>query len=228
MLKIRMNQKSPVDLGGYTFKSSDLINLALRHRSVGKPDNERLEFLGDSLLGMIVAEWLFQQNPKFDEGQLTRMRARLVCGETLTILAKNLDLSCWVQLGPGEKKTGGSRRASILADAFEAVIAAIYLESGMDVTREWVVAQFLPIVDERLQERPLKDAKTRLQEWVQKRKLTLPQYTLLKSFGPDHNQTFVIECTMGAYRYQASASSRRKAEQLAAENILKMITESEL
>ncbi len=215
--------KNPRELSGYIFKNPELLRMALRHRSVGKPHNERLEFLGDSLLGAVVAEWLFQHYPKLDEGDLTRMRSRLVCGDSLARLAQDLGLGQRIELGPGEKKAGGHRRDSILADAFEAVIAAIYLDSDFTTMRQWVLQQITPVVDERMQERPLKDAKTRLQEWLQKQGLPLPEYVLMKEEGPEHRRVFHVACKTAAYTEQAQGSSRKRAEQQAAEQMLQRL-----
>ncbi len=219
--------KTLPDLSGYTFNNPELLRMALRHRSVGKPHNERLEFLGDSMLGAVVAEWLFQHYPKLDEGDLTRMRSRLVCGESLSRLARDLGLGQWIELGPGEKKAGGHRRDSILADAFEAVIAAIYLDSDFATMRQWVLRQITPVVESRMKERPLKDAKTRLQEWLQKQGMPLPEYELLKEEGPEHQRVFYVACRTETGCEQAEGSSRKRAEQQAAEQMLVRLQEQQ-
>ena len=219
--------KTLPDLSGYTFNNPVLFRMALRHRSVGKPHNERLEFLGDSMLGAVVAEWLFQHYPKLDEGDLTRMRSRLVCGESLSRLARDLGLGQWIELGPGEKKAGGHRRDSILADAFEAVIAAIYLDSDFATMRQWVLRQITPVVESRMKERPLKDAKTRLQEWLQKQGMPLPEYELLKEEGPEHQRVFYVACRTETGCEQAEGSSRKRAEQQAAEQMLVRLQEQQ-
>ncbi len=207
-------------LAGYTFDNPELLRTALRHRSAGKPHNERLEFLGDSLLGAVVAEWLYQNHPDLDEGDLTRMRSRLVCGDSLTHLARDLQLGQYIQLGPGELKSGGHRRDSILADAFEAVIAAIYLDSDFNTMRKWLLARIEPVAEQRLRERPLKDAKTRLQEWLQQYGRPLPEYELVAEEGPEHRRIFHVLCRVEGAEEQASGSSRKRAEQQAAEQML--------
>ncbi len=208
------------ELAGYRFRQPELLRTALRHRSAGKPHNERLEFLGDSLLGTVVAEWLYREHGDCDEGDLTRMRSRLVCGESLTLLARQLELGHYIRLGPGEMKAGGHRRDSILADAFEAVVAAIYLDSDFSTLQQWLLALLRPVAEQRFRERPLKDAKTRLQEWLQKRRQPLPEYRLIAEEGPEHRRTFRVACVVDGHEEQASGSSRKKAEQQAAEQML--------
>ncbi len=214
-------------LAGYHFQQPELLRTALRHRSAGRPHNERLEFLGDSLLGMMVAEWLYENHPEQDEGELTRMRSRLVCGESLTELARRLELGQWIELGPGELKSGGHRRDSILADAFEALLAAIYLDSDLETARAWLLAQLEPVVEKRLNERPLKDAKTRLQEWLQKRGRALPEYRLEREEGPEHRRVFHVVCRVGEHEERAAGTSRKRAEQQAAEQMLSWSREQE-
>ena len=174
----------------YRFRDPALAQLALTHRSIGKPNNERLEFLGDALLGAIVAEMLYEVHPHASEGELSRLRAQLVNGQALAVVARELDLGDGLKLGPGELKSGGFRRDSILADAFEAMVAAVYLDGGFDACRETVRGLFA----ERIAalRRSSKDAKTRLQEWLQAKGLPLPQYELVASHGEDHAKTFDI------------------------------------
>ena len=205
----------------YRFRDPALAALALTHRSVGRPNNERLEFLGDALLGAIVGEMLFVAHPKASEGELSRLRAQLVSGVALAALARELELGDSLQLGPGELKSGGFRRDSILADAFEALIAAVYLDGGFDACRITVHSLF----DARIAalRRSSKDAKTLLQEWLQADGWPLPSYELTASHGDDHAKTFDITCSISepmALSVQASASSRRTAEQDAAQNVL--------
>lgn len=209
----------------YRFNDDTLAALALTHRSIGKPNNERLEFLGDALLGAFVAEMLYTAHPKASEGELSRLRAQLVNGDALAVVARELELGDGLKLGPGELKSGGFRRDSILADAFEATLAAVFLDGGLDACREVVHTLF----DERVAalHRSSKDAKTRLQEWLQGKGCGLPQYELVATHGEDHAKTFDVRCTVtepAAFSAEASAPSRRHAEQDAAEQVLAHLT----
>ena len=205
----------------YRFSDPALAQLALTHRSVGKPNNERMEFLGDALLGAVIAELLFEVHPKASEGELSRLRAQLVNGQVLAEVARELALGDALKLGPGELKTGGFRRDSILADAFEALLAAVYLDGGFDACREVVRGLFHErVVSLR---RSSKDAKTRLQEWLQAGGWGLPHYQLTASHGDDHAKTFDVRCTITepqALIAEACGASRRTAEQDAAEAVL--------
>lgn len=206
---------------GHTFRDPSLAELALSHRSVGRPNNERMEFLGDALVNMLVAELLFVEHPRADEGDLSRMRAQLVSGAALATFAREADLGAKLKLGPGEMKSGGARRDSILADAFEAVMAAIYFDAGFDACRASARAVFTGQV--RALTRPRKDPKTRLQEWLQARGLGLPEYALIASRGEDHAKTFEVLCILNGKeenRFAGSGSSVRAAEQAAAEAAL--------
>lgn len=212
----------------YRFRDPALEQLALTHRSIGKPNNERLEFLGDALLGAIIAEMLYEVHPKASEGELSRLRAQLVNGQALALVARELDLGDGLKLGTGELKTGGFRRESILADAFEATIAAVYLDGGFDACRDTVRRLFA----ERIAalRRSSKDAKTRLQEWLQAKGLPLPQYELVASHGEDHAKTFDISCTIVepiALVAEAHGGNRRAAEQDAAEIVLNQLLEQQ-
>jgi len=208
---------------GHSFADGGLLTQALSHRSAGSPHNERLEFLGDALLNLIVAEQLYLRWPKADEGAMTRARAELVRESALAAVARNLDLGSRLILGPGELKTGGHRRDSILADALEAVIAALYLDGGFDACRNTVLPWFEPLLSALP---PLnqvgKDAKTRLQEWLQARQLPLPAYTLLEESGDDHDKRFRVGCTLAEPPVTSDGvgTSRRAAEQAAAEAAL--------
>jgi ribonuclease-3 len=203
---------------GYTFKDQDLMVLALTHRSFAGRNNERLEFLGDAILNFVAGEVLFERFPLAREGQLSRLRARLVKGETLAILARGFDLGDYLRLGSGELKSGGFRRESILADALEALIGAIYLDAGMDSARERVVAwlsnelEGLTLVDTN------KDPKTRLQEFLQSRACELPRYDVVDIQGDPHCRTFVVECQISLLNDKTlgQGASRRIAEQVAA------------
>ena len=206
------------DLIGHPFKDQDLLKQALTHRSAGAPHNERLEFLGDSIVNMLIAEALFGRWPKADEGALTRARAMLVCEGALAVIARTLQLGERLTLGPGEMKSGGHRRDSILADTVEAVVAAIYLDVGFDACR----AVVLPWFEESLAAvpvgKPEKDPKTRLQEWLQARQKGLPVYELVSETGDDHAKHFQVRCRVAdpAVATEGEGTSRRLAEQQAA------------
>jgi ribonuclease III len=210
----------------HRFRDPGLATLALTHRSAGKPNNERMEFLGDALLGVMVAELLYEAHPHASEGELSRLRSQLVNGQALAVIARELDLGDRLRLGPGELKSGGFRRESILADAFEAMLAAVYLDDGYDACRQVVRRLFTSRVGEL--KRSSKDAKTRLQEWLQGRGLPLPIYELTDSYGEDHAKIFDVSCTIEepeAIRTEGSAGSRRAAEQDAAEAVLQRLLE---
>lgn len=209
----------------YSFRDPQLLAQALTHRSAGAPHNERLEFLGDALLGLIVAEALYARWPKVDEGVLTRARAELVRESALAALARGFELGARLTLGPGEMKSGGHRRDSILSDALEAVVGAIYLDSDFETCRRVVDPWFAPIIDALPVGKVGKDAKTRLQEWVQSRQSPLPQYTLTWEGGEDHAKLFRVECTLAEPPLSAEGegSSRRAAEQQAAEAVLALL-----
>ncbi|HWU75521.1 MAG TPA: ribonuclease III [Rhodanobacter sp.] len=212
----------------YRFNDPALVQLALTHRSVGRPNNERLEFLGDALLGAIIAELLYEVHPKSNEGELSRLRAQLVNGQALAVVARELELGDELRLGPGELKSGGFRRDSILADAFEAVVAAVYVDGGFDVCRQTVRELF----GERIGalRRSSKDAKTRLQEHLQAGGWPLPQYELIASHGEDHAKTFDVSCCVSeplSLMATASGGSRRMAEQDAAESVLSQLLEQQ-
>jgi ribonuclease-3 len=212
--------------GGHVFADPGLLAQALTHRSAGSPHNERLEFLGDALLNLIVAEQLYARWPRADEGAMTRARAELVRESALAGIARELDLGARLTLGPGEMKSGGHRRDSILADAVEAVIAALYLDGGFETCREAVLAWFEPLLAALPPlHRVGKDAKTRLQEWLQARQLPLPVYALLGESGDEHDKTFRVGCALSepALATEGSGSSRRAAEQRAAEAALARI-----
>lgn len=205
----------------YHFCDSSLAALALTHRSAGRPNNERLEFLGDALLGAIVAEMLYEAHPKATEGEMSRLRAQLVNGQALAGMARELELGEHLKLGSGELKSGGFRRDSILADAFEALVAAIYLDGGFDACRNAVHGLFA----DRLAALPRssKDSKTRLQEWLQAEGWPLPQYELVAAEGEEHARIFQVSCRVAqpfAAIESGRGSSRRLAEQDAAEAIL--------
>ncbi|MEO7052106.1 MAG: ribonuclease III [Rhodanobacter sp.] len=210
----------------HRFRDPALAQLAFTHRSAGRPNNERLEFLGDALLGAIIAELLYEVHPKASEGELSRLRAQLVNGQALAVLARELELGDELKLGPGELKSGGFRRDSILADAFEAMIAAVYLDAGFEACRETVRELFGDRVTAL--RRSSKDAKTRLQEYLQSGGWPLPLYELVASHGEDHAKTFDVTCHIEeplALVADATAGSRRAAEQDAAESLLNQLQE---
>jgi ribonuclease-3 len=204
---------------GYQFSDTGLLLQALTHRSAHRRDNnERLEFLGDALLGQIVASWLFQAFPEASEGQLTRMRASLVREKTLAELGRELGVGEFLVLGGGELKSGGFRRASILADAVEALIGAMQLDGGEQVCRRTVLDWFGQRLD-KVSPDLIKDPKTRLQEWLQARRRGLPRYQVMDVRGQAPNQEFDVTCYLAEdtqETFSATGSSRRKAEQAAA------------
>lgn len=210
---------------GYTFHDPGLKLAALTHRSAGAVHNERLEFLGDSVLNCSVARLLYDAHPDADEGVLSRLRATLVSGETLAQIALQMGLGEHLRLGPGELKSGGFRRASILADALEAILGAIYLDSGFDAAAGVVQR----IMSPRLASLPtadlLKDPKTRLQEALQGHGLALPIYTLTAVGGDAHAQSFTVSCEVPTFGLAAvgEGGSRRRAEQWAATKILDLL-----
>ncbi len=206
------------DLIGHPFKDQDLLKQALTHRSAGAPHNERLEFLGDSIVNMLIAEALFSRWPKADEGALTRARAMLVCESALAVIARSLKLGERLTLGPGEMKSGGHRRDSILADTVEAVVAAIYLDVGFVACRAVVLPWFEQSLAAVPVGKPEKDPKTRLQEWLQARQKALPVYELVSETGDDHAKHFQVCCRVAdpAVATEGEGTSRRLAEQQAA------------
>jgi len=205
---------------GHRFGDPDLLERALTHRSAGHQNNERLEFLGDALLNLYVAELIYEQHPRADEGEMTRLRAALVNGGTLAEIAREHGIGERLHLGPGELKSGGFRRDSILADALEALIAAIYADADWQVCRDTVRRLFATRVA-NIEHAP-KDAKTRLQEWLQARNLALPAYELVATTGEEHARIFEVCCRIEALDITTagSASGRRAAEQLAAARAL--------
>ena len=203
----------------------DLLDQALTHRSCGRHNNERLEFLGDSILNHIIADYLYHHFPDASEGDLSRMRAALVKGDTLAGVARSLELGSWVKLGPGELKSGGSRRESILADTLEAILGAICLDAGPGAARDRVLAWYGERLLEVSPETATKDAKTSLQEYLQGRGLSRPGYALTQIEGADHCQQFEVECRVADLGVSArgQGSSRRRAEQAAAAAVLEAL-----
>lgn len=215
---------------GHEFENPGLLTLALTHRSHGADNNERLEFLGDSILNFIIGEWLFERFPEAKEGQLTRLRAQMVKGETLAKIAKELDVSPLLRLGEGENKSGGRTRSSILADVVEAIIGAIYCDNGMQKATQCVLNWFSDRLNQLSLDKPAKDAKTALQEYLQARKLPLPSYQVIAVEGEAHAQLFTIECSVKPLQEgttRATASSRKGAEKLAAQQMMAQILEGD-
>jgi ribonuclease-3 len=209
---------------GYTFSNQSLFVQALTHRSYSGLHNERLEFLGDAILDLLVSEYLYQHYPSAAEGELSHMRAQVVCGERLAEIGLQLQLGSFLYLGAGEDKSGGRQRQSSIANAVEAIIAAVYLDGGMEKCRH-VVHHLFAVLLEQVEQGVGKDAKTRLQEYLQARHMLLPQYCLVNRTGNDHDACFTMECIVEplALRADATASSRKKAEQMAAEKILEQL-----
>lgn len=210
---------------GYRFSDEALIEQALTHRSVGSRNNERLEFLGDGALNFIIASELFSRFPELEEGDLSRLRAELVNKRTLAHVARDLKLGDRLNLGPGELKSGGFRRDSILADALEAVIGAIFLDAGFEVTNEVVLRLFHRRIEDMPPVEQLKDPKTRLQEFLQAHQRELPDYQLIKTSGADHKRQFRVSCQVQglAECVVGEGRSRRKAEQRAAAAALELL-----
>ena len=210
----------------YQFKDINLLKQALTHRSVSKKNNERLEFLGDSVLGCVISLEIYQRFPLIDEGQLSRLRSNLVRGQTLARLAKILNLSESLLLGQGELKSGGFRRESIQADAFEAILGAILLDSDYKTVKSIILKLYDELLEESDPEKTLKDFKTQLQELLQKKGYELPQYKLVDSKGKDHNAIFYVSCHIKELKISVheNAKSIKRAEQLCAESILKSIS----
>lgn len=202
----------------YEFNGQGLFEQAMTHRSCGHKNNERLEYLGDSILSFVIADDLFVRFPKAKEGELSRLRALMVKGKTLAEIAVELDIGDYLRLGSGELKSGGYRRESILADAVEALIGAVYLDAGMEAARALILRWFDSRLNELNLETSIKDSKTRLQEFLQSRRLDLPEYELVLVEGESHQQMFYINCYVSllAQPTQGEASSRRQAEQNAA------------
>ncbi|ASU39755.1 ribonuclease III [Herbaspirillum sp. meg3] len=210
---------------GHTFKDATLLQQALTHRSHSSLHNERLEFLGDSILNCVVASLLFDRYSKIDEGDLSRLRANLVKQQSLYEIAQRLDLSQFLRLGEGELKSGGFRRPSILADTLEALFGAIFLDAGFNAARDVIRSLYIPILDTVDPKTLGKDAKTLLQEYLQGKKIPLPQYNVVATHGAAHNQEFEIECLVPKLEIQVfgTGGSRRAGEQAAAKLALEAV-----
>ena len=206
----------------YSFTDPGLLETSLTHRSVSMRNNERSEFLGDSILGFVIAEQLFLKFTQADEGQLSRLRASLVKKETLAAISRELSIGKFLKLGQGELRSGGHHRDSILADAFEAIIAAIYLDGGYEKARHFILQIYRHRLETVTLEKGDKDPKTRLQELLQSRKIDLPEYLVLDASGPQHKQQFTVSCKIASQSRESigRGESKRKAEQAAAEKML--------
>jgi len=211
---------------GYQFKNVELLQRALTHRSHAGTNNERLEFLGDAVLSLVIAEELFANRPEAREGQLSRLRSTLVNGSTLAKLATAFDFHSYVRLGEGEQKSGGRDRESIKEDVFEAIIGAIYVDSDFTTVRKCVLRWYQHLFENITDVKVIKDPKSELQEWCQARQKPLPLYRVLVT-GEAHDQTFDATCMIDGVEFetQGSGSSRRKAEREAANNFLVKLNE---
>ena len=210
----------------YSFTQPQLLERALTHRSAGKQNNERLEFLGDAALGLVIAQELYDRFPGADEGDLSRLRASLVKGDTLAELAVAMELGAYLLLGPGELKSGGASRGSILAGAVEAIIGAVYSDGGFNACRNLIFLLYRDRLAAISPELVDKDPKTRLQEYLQAKGLAVPLYEVLSVVGTGHTQQFRVLCTIESLgkKSEGSGSSRRKAEQEAALKIVGTLT----
>lgn len=224
LLSKQSNQLEPLERLqkklNYHFSDIHKLSLALQHRSYHRQNNERLEFLGDSVLDLIITDYLFT-DPKLNEGDFSRTRSNLVKEESLSLIAKALELQNYIKLGAGELKTDGALKASILADCLEAIIGAMYIDSNLQTITPIVLNWFTPFF-QQLQFNNQKDAKTKLQEILQSRKLNIPVYTLINTCGPAHAQTFLIRCsiTQPSLNAEAQAMNKKQAEQQAASLLL--------
>jgi ribonuclease III len=213
------------EVTGYRARDERALEHALTHRSVAGADNERLEFLGDAVLSFVVADLLYAAFPTADEGDLSRFRAALVSGEELGEVGEAVGIGARVRLGPGELRSGGFRRRSIMGDAFEAILGFIYREGGIEAAQTVIARLWGPRIERLATHPPQKDAKTRLQEWLQGQSLPLPSYEVVAVRGPAHAQSFTVRCQVAdpLVDTEAVGSSRRRAEQLAAELVLEQI-----
>ncbi|MDR1275014.1 MAG: ribonuclease III [Candidatus Accumulibacter sp.] len=207
---------------GHSFSNDSLLRTALTHRSYGSPHNERLEFLGDAALNGAIGKALFDRYPEQPEGILSRLRSNLVCQHMLHRLALSLELCEFLKLGEGELKSGGNLRPSILADALEALFGAVWIDAGFDAAEAVITRLYEKPLSEIVLEKPFKDAKSRLQEYLQGRKLLPPKYVIVALEGPVHAQQFQIACRIEALEIETEGrgTNRRAAEQMAAEHAL--------
>nr|VFK60792.1 MAG: RNAse III [Candidatus Kentron sp. UNK]VFK69474.1 MAG: RNAse III [Candidatus Kentron sp. UNK] len=230
--KASLVMKSPRQLFSYidyTFSDMGLLELALTHRSASSWHNERLEFLGDAILGFVITDFLYARFPDSSEGDLTRLRAKLVRRQTLAEVARRLGLGQYIILGSGEMKSGGDDRESTLANAVEAIIGAVYLDGGLDPCRHSILHILGPQIEMISEENIDKDAKTRLQELLQATRLPLPAYRIIEAAGADHQHWFTVECKVAILpeATRGGGKSRRIAEQNAARKVLECLAERE-
>jgi ribonuclease-3 len=213
---------------GHRFSNPQLLREALTHRSHGTPHNERLEFLGDGVLNCIVAAELYTRFPKMKEGELSRLRANLVRQESLHRVAQRIDLGAYLRLGEGELKSGGISRPSILADAVEALLGAIFLDGGFEIVRTVLLALFAEPLSDLDPRSSGKDPKTQLQEFLQARRISVPRYAVVSTLGAAHDQRFEVECQVAqlSVRTRGAGASRRAAEQDAAQRAFEQIRDA--
>lgn len=211
--------------GGHKFRDASLLHLALTHRSCGAPNNERLEFLGDAVLGLVIGELLYDRLPAAAEGELSRLRARLVSGECLARIALATGIDQQVRLGKGERHDGGARRRNLLAGTLEALIGAIWIDGGLDSCRASINLWFARAIESAVTAPADRDAKTRLQEYLQARGQPLPVYEVIGVSGPDHARRFEVSCSLALLDAPATANadSRREAEKRAAARALALL-----
>ena len=218
---------------GYTFRDPGLLLQALTHSSFrgtgGGPDNERLEFLGDSIVGFLVSEALYRLLPSYPEGKLSRIKSNLVSAPSFHRVAEEMNLGRYLQLGPGEEKTGGRAKQALLADAVEAVVAALYLDGGMEPARKFVEERLLVELERQgLEVFASADYKTALQEYLQARRMPAARYETARSYGPDHKKTFLVELSVGERRLaEGQGGTKKAAEQRAAHRALDLLVEEE-
>lgn len=213
----------------YTFSNRSLLDQALTHRSFGTSNNERLEFLGDAVLNLVIGRYLFERHPDLPEGELTRVRSVLVDQDGLTRISRDLDLGVHLKLGAGEEKTEGSKRPSILSDAVEAIFGAVYLDSGFEAVERVIRTLYSSYIENTDPRELSKDPKTKLQEFLQGIRVALPDYRVIDVLGEAHDQEFVLECRVPTFDVAARGNgrSRRSAEQEAARLAYKLISEQE-
>ena len=220
-----MSDAPPAIKLGYSFRDPKLLEEALTHRSYCNTNNERLEYLGDAILGFLIAEILYTRFPEHKEGTLTRMRSTLVKRETLAGIARSMGIGCHIKLGTGERKSGGWRRDSILSNALEALIGAVYIDSDIGTCRNFVQNLYADLLLNLAVESPEKDPKTRLQEFLQARRKQLPVYEVVEEIGEAHDREFVVTCLIEGLStvFHARGRSKREAEQIAAYHALEML-----